>query len=79
MGPNNRSKSVDFLRDQYRDWRSVKIIAFDAPQARDQAYTQRLEILKQGMLCTKSFLPFLFISSIPSQQPAVYCNLTGFV
>jgi hypothetical protein len=49
MGYNNRDKCVQFLQadSNKRNWSTVKIIAFDAPQATDKSYTQRLELLKQ--------------------------------
>jgi hypothetical protein len=67
MGYNNRQKCVDFLntRSEYRNWEDVKIILFDAPQATDKPYTQRLEIQKQ---CKFLQLLVLIISAIPKDH-----------
>jgi hypothetical protein len=47
MGYNTRQLAVDFVQNPI-DWTNVKIIAFDAPQAIDKPYSERLNILKQS-------------------------------
>jgi hypothetical protein len=48
MGYNRRNKCVEFLtKKEARNWNDVKIIVFDAPQAIDKPYEQRLNILQQ--------------------------------
>jgi DNA ligase-1 len=49
MGYNNRQQCVEFLTTMVtRNWKSVKIMVFDAPQATDKSYAQRLELLRQS-------------------------------
>jgi hypothetical protein len=50
MGYNKRDRCVQFLADNKRNWNHVKIIAFDAPQATDKPYIQRLELLQKSKL-----------------------------
>jgi hypothetical protein len=48
MGINNYVQCINFLKNAERDWTNAKIIVFDAPQATDIPYSQRLNILHQG-------------------------------
>jgi hypothetical protein len=52
MGYNSRNQVIQFMKTNQaeRDWKNVKIIIFDAPQATDNSYAQRLELLKQSKL-----------------------------
>jgi hypothetical protein len=47
---NNSQQYADFLQAKYdnRKWNEVKIMIFDAPQAMDLPYSQRLDILQQS-------------------------------
>jgi hypothetical protein len=58
MGYNNRQKCIEFLQasEEKRDWSSVRIMIFDAPQATDKPYSQRLELLRQSKCSVVVFL-----------------------
>jgi hypothetical protein len=47
---NNREQSIRFLREKasQRNWKDVKIVAFDAPQVSDSPYVERLKLLQQS-------------------------------
>jgi hypothetical protein len=47
MGYNNLDRCVDFLQKpaEQRNWQDVKIFIFDAPQATEKSYVQRLQML----------------------------------
>jgi hypothetical protein len=55
MGYGNRTKGLEFFRNDKRDWNSAKIIAFDAPQL-DKPYESRLYFLRQGIPLMKLHL-----------------------
>ena len=48
MGSNNYVQCINFLKNAERDWTNAKIIVFDAPQATDIPYSQRLNMLHQS-------------------------------
>jgi hypothetical protein len=50
MGYSGKEQCIQFLRtpNEKKNWDDVKIIIFDAPQAADKPYSQRLELLKQS-------------------------------
>jgi hypothetical protein len=50
LGHNQRQDSVTFLQTPsiQRDWKNVKIMIFDTPQATDKPYSQRLEMIQQS-------------------------------
>jgi hypothetical protein len=56
MGHNNRERCVQFIRTpkDKRDWSDVKIMIFDAPQATDKPYDQRLNFLQQRTYARQS-------------------------
>jgi hypothetical protein len=50
MPHGSKKDCIDFIRqkDALRNWKNVKITAFDAPQATDKPYSQRLQYLEQS-------------------------------
>jgi ATP-dependent DNA ligase len=66
MGPNKYDLCVNFLVVEVKNWSSVKIMVFDAPQATDLSYANRLEQLKQSKLTIKYLLNIL---GIPDGHP----------
>jgi DNA ligase-1 len=50
MGYNEKQQCIDFVqtRDEKLNWEDVKIMIFDAPQAPDQPYYQRLDLLRKS-------------------------------
>ena len=47
MGVGKREQCNKFVTQRgIRDWKNVKIMIFDAPQAIDKAYSERLQLLK---------------------------------
>jgi hypothetical protein len=48
MGVGRREQCNKFVtqREGIRDWKDVKIMIFDAPQAIDKTYSERLQLLK---------------------------------
>jgi hypothetical protein len=47
MGHGNRDQCVDFIKQEDRNWNSIKILIFDAPQETDVPYSKRLKLLEQ--------------------------------
>jgi hypothetical protein len=72
MGYNNLKKCEAFIHSNegQKNWNDVKIIAFDAPQATDIPYAQRLELLRKRRII---YYQHLFIFQI-SQQNIQYCQ-----
>jgi hypothetical protein len=51
MGYNSREKCEWFVEKPTDEgWKDVKIIAFEAPQAKDKPYSERLNLLRQSNL-----------------------------
>jgi hypothetical protein len=50
LGPNQKAKCIEFLKNTKRKWDNVTIHVFDAPKEVDIPYTERLALLKQRML-----------------------------
>jgi hypothetical protein len=49
MGYNNLNSCAEFFRTKNeRNWKDVRIKVFDAPNAVDKPYRQRLELLQQS-------------------------------
>jgi hypothetical protein len=50
MGHGQRERCIEFIRNKngQRNWKDVKIMIFDAPQATDKPYSQRLLMLQQS-------------------------------
>jgi hypothetical protein len=69
MGYNKREDCIRFLNspNETKDWNTVKIMIFDAPQSPDLSYSQRLELLKQS----KPNQDLNNCLDIPSQHPVL--------
>jgi hypothetical protein len=69
MGHGKQQQCINFIREsnETRSWKDVKIMVFDAPQATDKPYSQRLELLEKStyysLLCS-DFILKLFHNTI---------------
>jgi hypothetical protein len=69
MGHYSRQKCIDFIRTtKPRDWKGVEVIAFDAPQATDKPYSDRLKLLQESKY---TFYLKVMIIAIPSNHPVI--------
>jgi hypothetical protein len=48
MGPNKRNDCIPFLKGKMDDWTNVKIMIFDAPNAMDRPYSERIRLIQSG-------------------------------
>jgi hypothetical protein len=56
MGYNKQHQCQEFLMKEERNWKEVKIVAFDAPQMTDKPYSERLAYLRQNIVQNHSIL-----------------------
>jgi hypothetical protein len=65
LGQQRKQESLNFLKSSQQNWKDVKIVVYDAPQAMDKSYTERLSILLQSTVYFLHFITKLDIQGHP--------------
>jgi hypothetical protein len=78
-GPNKVDQCIHLVTSNAENsWKDTKIIMFDAPQATDKPYIQRLELLEKSKSLSSRILIIVIrcLSSTPNIIHSKYCEVS---